>query len=173
MKKILTLLILTTFCISAFSQKKPEQPPKTAGTSDILKTDKWIENFKIKKEKFNVYLGYQDIEPMIQQIKGDTLEVYKITFDKRKSSEMEFTKYATINGKIIREGFYKIENDTLTVISNSYNYIGAFKTTIQYSVDKYGFFKVINENSESIDRNKLSDKYLKLPEVNVPPPAKN
>lgn len=101
------------------------------------------------------------------------LEVYKISFDKRKTSEMEITKYATRESKIICEGFYKVNDDTLTVIYNSYDYIGVFKTITQYSIDTYGFFKVINQNKESINRNKLSDKYLKLAEVNVPQPAKN
>lgn len=75
MKKIFTLILLTTFFTNAFSQKKPKPKPelRSVGTSDISKTDKWKENFIIKKEKFNVYLGYQDLDENLRQMKSDTL----------------------------------------------------------------------------------------------------
>jgi len=174
MKKTLTLLLLTLLYFPAFSQEKPAPPKlRSAGTSEILKTDKWVENFKIKKEKFNVYLGYQKLNDILRQENGDTLEVYKITFDKRKSSEKEITKYATRKGKIICEGSYKVSGDTLTIIYNSFDYIGAYKSTAQYTIDKYGFFKEIGVKTESIDTDKLSDKYLKPAELKVPEPPKN
>ncbi|MBC8987026.1 hypothetical protein H9X96_14730 [Pedobacter sp. N36a] len=172
MKRIFTLILFTTFFTNAFSQKKPKPEFRTVGTSDIAKNDKWKEDFKIKKEKFNIYLGYQAINSDLRQINGDTLEVYKITFDKRKSSEMEITKYATRNGKIIREGFYKVENDTLTVINDDYDYIGAFRMTDKYVTDKYGL-KKISGKMKGIDTENLSDKYQKPAEMKAPLPAKN
>lgn len=75
MKKILTV-ILAFVSINTYAQKGP--PPvkvRLAGTSDILKTDKRLADFSIKKTKFNVYLGYQQPEEMIRQTKGDTLQV--------------------------------------------------------------------------------------------------
>lgn len=173
MKNILTLILLTVFFTNSFSQKKPNPIPRIAGTSDLSKSDKWRENFIIKKEKFNVYLGYQSLNSNLRQIKGDTLAVYKIAFDKRKSSIMEITKYATRNGKIVAEGSYEIKKDTLITIANSYDYIGAFKIITKYSTDKYGFFEEINQKMLGIDTEKLSDKYLKPAEMKVPPPAKN
>lgn len=83
---------------------------------------------------------------------------------------MEIPKYVTQKGKIFRERFYEIKNELLTVVFKLYCYYGAFKTTTQYSTDKYGFFKVINQNSESINSNMLSDRYIKMPEA--PSPAK-
>jgi len=136
MKKIFTLILFTTFFTNAFSQKKPKLELRTVGTSDISKTDKWKENFTIKKKKFNVYLGYQYLSQNLRQAKGDTLEVYKITFDKLKSSEIEITKYATRNGRIIIEGSYKVENDTLIVCTNTYDYIGAYRMTDKYVIGK-------------------------------------
>lgn len=175
MKKILTLLLLTTFCISAFSQKKPKpKPPEvlTVGTSKITSKDKLIGTFKIKNKQYNIYCGYQDLNSNLRQEKGDTLEVYKIVADKWKYSEMEITKYATRKGKIIVEGFYKIEKDTLIVTTDAYDYIGAYRMTDKYITDKYGLKKVSDE-MKAIDTQNLSDRYIKSAEMNVPPPARN
>lgn len=175
MKKILTLLLLTTFCISAFSQKKPKpKPPEvlTVGTSKITSKDKLIGNFKIKNKRYNIYCGYQDLNSNLQQEKGDTLEVYKIVADKLKYSEMEITKNATRKGKIIREGFYKIENDTLIVTEHGFDYYNADKLTTKYIAHKYGL-KEVSKEMKGIDTKNLSDRYLKPTEVKVPPPARN
>lgn len=163
MKKVLTpLLFLTVFMLNAYGQKKAGLPKtRIVGTSDLSKADQWKENFQFGKEKYNVYLGYQAINNNLRQVKGDTLQVYKITFDKRKSSQIEITKYATRNGKIIVEGFYKIEKNVLVVVYNTYDYIGAYKTTTQYSPDKYGFFNEIDQKTIALDTDKLSEKYIK------------
>ena len=126
MKKILTVLLFTSFCISAFSQKKSELPKvvgtSTVGTSTITKKDKLIDNFTIKNKKYKIYLG--NIEPnwALEQEKADTLLVYKIIAENYKYSELEFNKYATRKGKIIRESFYNIKNDTLTIIEKSFDW---------------------------------------------------
>lgn len=175
MKKILTLLFLTTFCISAFSQKKPKpKPPEvlTVETSKITINDKLIGDFKIKNKKYNIYCGYQNPNSFLQQENGDTLQVYKIVADKSKYSEMEITKYATRKGKIIRESFYKIEKDTLIVTAEYFDYSGAFRLTDKYITDKYGLKKVSDE-IKSIDTENLSDKYIKPAKMNLPPPIKN
>ncbi|WP_123867253.1 hypothetical protein [Chryseobacterium joostei] len=177
MKKILTFLLLATCCISAFSQKgpKPKGVFSTVGTSEITKKDKLIGTYKIRNKRFNVYCGYQDLDTDLRQEKGDTLEVYKIVSsekDKWKHSEFEITKYATRNGKIIREGFYKAENDTLTVTEHGFDYYNADKLITKYITDKYGL-KEISKEMKGINSQNLSDKYLKPAEVKVPPPAKN
>lgn len=172
MQKILTI-ILAFVSINAFAQKTP--PPKAvkiAGTSDILKTDKRQADFSIKKTKFNVYLGYQKPEEMIRQEKGDTLQVYKITRDKLKFSDLEIVKYATRKGKIIGEGKYKLANDTLTVTQNSYDYIGTYTITTKYITDKWGLKKV-SDDMRGIKLENLTDRHLKPAEMKVPVEPRN
>lgn len=106
--------------------------------------------------------------------KNDTLEVYKfvqIEKDKWKFSEFEIIKYATRNGKIIREGSYKIENDTLMVVTDFYSYSGSYRMTDKYITDKYGL-KQISDEMKSIDTENLSDKYIKPAKMIVPPPTR-
>lgn len=172
MQKILTI-ILAFVSINAFAQKIP--PPKAvkiAGTSDILKTDRRQADFSIKKTKFNVYLGYQKPEEMIRQEKGDTLQVYKITRDKLKVSDLEIVKYATRKGKIIGEGKYKLTNDTLIVTQNSYDYIGAYTITTKYITDKWGLKKV-SDDMKGIKLENLTDRHLKPAEMKVPVEPRN
>lgn len=172
MQKILTIF-LAFVSINAFAQKTP--PPKAvkiAGTSDILKTDKRQADFSIKKTKFNVYLGYQKPEEMIRQEKGDTLQVYKITRDKLKVSDLEIVKYATRKGKIVGEGKYKLANDTLTVTQNSYDYIGAYTITTKYITDKWGLKKV-SDDMKGIKLENLTDRHLKPAEMKVPVEPRN
>lgn len=172
MRKILTI-ILAFVSINAFAQKTP--PPKAvkiAGTSDILKTDKRQADFSIKKTKFNVYLGYQKPEEMIRQEKGDTLQVYKITRDKLKFSDLEIVKYATRKSKIIGEGKYKLTNDTLIVTQNSYDYIGAYTITTKYITDKWGLKKV-SDDMKGIKLENLTDRHLKPAEMKVPVEPRN
>lgn len=171
MKKIITLII-SLISINAFAQKSP--PPATvrlAGTSDILKTDKRLSDFSIKKTKFNTYLGYQKPEQMRQQKKGDTLKVYKITRDKLNFSHLEIVKHGTKNGKIILEGTYQVVNDTLIVTENSYDYIGAYKMTTKYVTDKWGFKKVSGD-MKGIPLKNLTERHLKPAEMKVPPVVK-
>nr|WP_198999606.1 hypothetical protein [Flavobacterium sp. ASV13] len=169
MKKTIILLIVIFIKTTAFSQKKKSsQLPITIGTSEILRTDKWIENFSIKKEKFNVYCGYQKRVCNLEEDKIDTLIVYKIAFDKAKYSQLEITKLAVENGKIISEGYYMIKNDTLKVVMNYYNYIEASRITDIYVLDKYRFLKKISDKMEAIENEKLSNKYRKPLRVNVP-----
>ncbi|MGV3546221.1 MAG: hypothetical protein ACO1N4_04105 [Pedobacter sp.] len=172
MKEILTI-ILAFVSISVLAQKKTPVPPavRTVGTSDILKTDKRLADFSIKKTKFNVYLGYQP-ERMIRQEKGDTLQVYKIAKDKLKFSHLEITKYATRKGKIIGEGKYSLVNDTLIVTQNMYDYIGAYSMIKKYVTDKWGL-KLINDDMKGIPLEKLTERYLKPAEMKVPAPARN
>ena len=172
MQKIL-IIFLVFVSINAFAQKAP--PPKAvkiAGTSDILKTDKRQADFSIKKTKFNVYLGYQKPEEMIRQEKGDTLQVYKITRDKLKFSDLEIVKYATRKGKIIGEGKYKLTNDTLIVTQNSYDYIGAYIITTKYITDKWGLKKV-SDDMKGIKLENLTDRHLKPAEMKVPVEPRN
>lgn len=173
MKKILTI-ILAFVCVNVSAQKKtpPPQPPRTAGTSDILKTDKRLADFSIKKTKFNVYLGYQKPEEMIRQEQGDTLQVYKITLDKLKFSHLEVVKFATRKGKIIGEGKFSLVNDTLVVMQNSYDYIGSFAMTTKYITDKWGLKKV-SDDMKGISFEKLTERHLKPAEMKVPPPTRN
>ena len=172
MKKILTLII-ATISFNSFAQKGP--PPATvrlAGTSDILKTDKRLADFTIKKTKFNVYLGYQKPSEIRQQSKGDTLQVYKITRDKLNFSHLEVVKYGTKNGKIILEGSYKLLNDTLIITENFYDYMGSFCITTKYITDKWGLKKV-SDDMKSIKLENLTERHLKPAEMKAPPPAKN
>lgn len=167
MKKILTV-ILAFVSINTYAQKGP--PPvkvRLAGTSDILKTDKHLADFSIKKTKFNVYLGYQQPEEMIRQTKGDTLQVYKIVLAPRKFSHLEIIKYATRKGEIIAEGSYSLKNDTLTVITKSYDYIGAYAITTKYVTDKWGLKKVWDD-MKGIPLQNLTERHLKPAEMKVP-----
>lgn len=171
MKKIL-IIIITFLSLNTFAQKKPPPPAmvRTAGTSDILKTDKRLADFSIKKTKFNVYLGYQKPEEMIRQTKGDTLQVYKIALDKLKFSHLEITKYATRKGEIIGEGSYTLKDDTLTVTQKFYDYIGAYAITTKYITDKWGLKKVWDD-MKGIPLDQLTERHLKPAEMKVPPPA--
>ena len=173
MKEILTI-ILAFVSISVLAQKKTPLPPavRTVGTSDILKTDKRLPDLMLRKTKFNVYLGYQKPDEMIRQEKGDTLQVYKITGDKLKFSELEITKYATRKGKIIGEGKYSLVNDTLIVTQNMYDYIGAYSMIKKYVTDKWGL-KLINDDMKGIPLEKLTERHLKPAEMKVPAPARN
>lgn len=173
MKKTLTLF-LAFVSISVFAQKKTP-PPKTvrlAGTSDILKTDKRLADFSIKKTKFNVYLGYQKPEEMIRQEKGDTLQVYKITRDKLKFSDLEIKKFATRKGKIIGDGKFSLVKDTLIVTENFYDYIGSYRMVTKYITDKWGLKKV-SDDMKGIKMEDLTDRHLKPAEMKSPPPARN
>jgi hypothetical protein len=173
MKEILTI-ILAFVSISVLAQKKTPLPPavRTVGTSDILKTDKRLADFSIKKTKLNVYLGYQEPERMIRQEKSDTLQVYKIAKDKLKFSHLEITKYATRKGKIIGEGKYSLVNDTLIVTQNMYEYIGAYSMVKKYVTDKWGL-KLIDDDMKGIPLEKLTERHLKPAEMKVPAPAGN
>lgn len=172
MKNIIAL-IFAFISLNTFAQKTPPpKPPRTAGTSDILKTDKRLADFIIKKTKFNVYLGYQKPEEMMRQEKEDTLQVYKITLDKLKFSHLEIVKYGAKNGKIIAEGKYELKNDTLTVTRNSYNYIGSYCITKKYITDKWGL-KEIRDDMKGIPHDQLTERHLKPAEMRVPVPAKN
>lgn len=172
MKKFITIFIIL-ISIKTFAQKGP--PPKTvrlAGTSDILKTDKRLADFSIKKTKFNVYLGYQKPDEIQRQQKNDTLYKYKITLDKLKFSHLEIAKYGTRAGKIILEGSYKLVNDTLIVTENFYDYIGSFCITTKYITDKWGLKKV-SDDMKGISIENLNERHLKPVEMKDPPPAKN
>lgn len=171
MKNLLTTII-ALISINVFAQKGP--PPKTvrlAGTSDILKTDKPLADFSIKKTKFNVYLGYQKPEQMRQQKKGDTLQVYKIAKDKLNFSHLEIVKYGTKDGKIILEGNYKLMNDTLIVTENFYDYMGSFCIIYKYVTDKWGLKKV-SDDMKGIPLEKLTERHLKPAKMKVPPVIK-
>lgn len=173
MKKILPI-ILVLVSISVFAQKKTSPPPvvRTAGTSEILKTDKRLADFSVKKIKFNVYLGFQEPERMIRQERGDTLQVYKITKDKLKFSDLEVVKFATRKGKIIGEGKFSLVNDTLIVTQNMYDYIRAYSMVKKYVTNKWGLKKV-SEDMKGISLENLTERHLKPAEMKVPPPAKN
>lgn len=171
MKKIFTIII-ALISINSFAQKgKPPVAVRLAGTSDILKTDKRLADFTIKKTKFNVYLGYQKPDEIRRQEKGDTLQVYKITLDKLKFSHLEIVKYGTKDGKIILEGDYKLLNDTLIVKGNFYDYMGSFCIKKKYITDKWGL-KEISDDMKGIKLEKLTDRHLKPSEMKVPPMIK-
>ncbi|MDQ8006017.1 MAG: hypothetical protein REI64_14540 [Pedobacter sp.] len=171
MKKILTIII-TLISINSFAQKgKPPVAVRLAGTSDILKTDKRLADFTIKNTKFNVYLGYQKPDEIRRQQKSDTLQVYKITLDKRKFSDLEIVRYGTKNGKIILEGEYKLLNDTLIVKGNFYDYTGPFCITTKYVTDKWGLKKV-SDDMKGIALENLTERHLKPAEMKVPPMIK-
>ncbi|TKC01756.1 hypothetical protein [Pedobacter cryotolerans] len=167
--KISFLILLSFVSMGAFSQNKRPKPvaQRIVGTSDILKTDKRLADFSIKKTKFNVYLGYQKPDGLPELRKEDTLQVYKITLDKLKFSHLEIVKYATKNGKIITEGSYKLKNDTLTVTQNAYDYIGSFCMTKKYITDKWGL-KEISDDMKGIPIENLTERHLKPAEMKVP-----
>ena len=164
MKKIFSFIFLTTFFINAFSQKKSNQPKLIpVETSTVSKADKWVENFVIKQKKYKVYTSYNDPKnSALRQKKGDTLQIYKILDNKY--IELEINKYATRNGKIIRESSYTVKNDTLIIITDDYDYTGAYRTTDKYVTYKYGL-KKISDTMKAIDTDTLSDKYLKSAEM--------
>ncbi|RZL39541.1 MAG: hypothetical protein EOO96_00330 [Pedobacter sp.] len=173
MKKLL-IIILASISINALAQKKTPPPAmvRIVGTSDILKTDKRMADFSIKKTKFNVYLGYQKPEEMIRQEKGDTLQVYKITRDKLKFSDLEIKKIATKKGKIIRDGKFSLVKDTLIVTENFYDYIGSYHMVTKYITDKWGLKKV-SEDMKGIKLEDLTDRHLRPAEMKSPPEPKN
>lgn len=174
MKKAFAVFVFILFFQFSFSQKKaPLPPPDLGSASDITSSDKLVENFKIKKEIYNVYLRKERERLDSRQVKGDVFETYKICMNKRIWSLKDFPKYATAQGKIIAEGSYKVENDILTVIEKSYGYIGAYQNTTQYTIDKIGYFKEVSQKTEAIDASTLSDLYVKPAAMNVPLPAKN
>lgn len=173
MKEIFALIFFISLNTSTQSQNKTKEPEfvTVAGSSEISTQDKWIANFSIKKDVFNVYCGYQQPSSLLQQEANDTLEVYKISYLDGKISKLEITKFATRNGKISVEGFYKIEKDTLTVVTDYYDYMGAFRITDLYVTDQYGF-KKLSDKMEAIHTDSLSDRYIKPSEMLVPPAAK-
>lgn len=175
MKKILIFFILFLAGNIAFSQKRGDLPPTKdpiAGRSDIAKYDNWVDNLVIKKKKFNIYCGYQPISSELGQIAGDTLQIYKFTLDKYKVSTLEITRFATKEGKIITEGSYSVNNDTLILKTRSFNYFGALEVIETYTADNYGL-KKIAEKLTPIATSSLSERYLLPAAVNVPMPAKN
>lgn len=172
MKKTILLLITLLVTITGFSQKK--ESPKPPEVPSISKNDKWVENFSLKKEKFKVFCGYQPPSKYMDQKNNDTLVQYKIAFYKNTYSLLEITKLATKNGKIIREGYYTVKNDTLTVITDYYDYYHTGRITDIYVLDKYGFLKKISDKMSIIKTDSLSDRYLKPIKFEAPPlPAKN
>lgn len=170
MKNILILFLSFLINTAVFSQKKygaVKVDLTVADISRISKNDKWIKSFTIKKKIFNVYCGFKKPDYSLRQEVNDTLEVYKVSLNKEKYSQVEITKFATRKGKIIKEGFYKINNDTLTVATHFYDYIGAYRITDKYIVYKYGLKKVSDE-MQDIDNETLSDRYIKTAEDVVP-----
>lgn len=156
--------------VTAFSQKKKRpQPPATVGSSPITKNDKWEENFSLKKEKFTVYCGYQAPSVNLEQKKNDTLIQYKIALYRTTYSHLKITKLATQNGKIIREGYYTLKNDTLMVVTNHYNYYHANRITDIYVVDKYRYLDKISDKIEEINTDSLPERYLKTVKLPGPP----
>jgi len=163
MKTLLTLLLSLFISNIALAQEKPTA---VVGQSLLTKKDKLVQSIMLGKKKFNIYLSEK-----IANEEG-TYQLYKIVENKRKLSELEFPKQAIRNGKITAEGSYKITNNTLVIINDSYDYIGAYRITEVYVLGKYGL-KMTSDKMVAIDTDKLPDNYLKSAEMKQPVPAKN
>lgn len=171
MKNLLLLLTLTIFSLTTSAQKPPPAKLRIAGTSDLTQKDKLVERFTLGKKKFTVYCGPQAPKWELRQEPGDTLKVYKIAAAGATFSTQEITQLATRKGKIIAEGTYKIDNDTLHVYSNVYDYTGAYRLTDIYISDQCGL-KKIADKMEAIRYETITDKYLKPAEMKPILPAK-
>lgn len=89
--------------------------------------------FHSQKEKFTVYCTYKTPNVNLEQKKNDTLIQYKIAHCKTSYNQLEVIKLTTKSGKIIREGYYTGKNNTLTVVTDSYDYYNATRITYIYT----------------------------------------
>lgn len=171
MKKTLTLLAAMLISTSIFAQKKPTaKHDAVVGSSDVAKKDKLVESFTLGNKKYNVYLSKTAIQPLSGK-QDDVFELYKIVPAKRTFAELEIPKFTMRNGKITGEGFYKIENGKLMITTDSYDLIGAYRTTEIYITDKYGL-KKISDKMTAINTD-ISDKYVQPAEMKQPFSSKN
>lgn len=171
LKKLTPLLMLSLCGLSASAQKPPPPKERMAGTSDLNRKDKRVEQITLGKKKFTIYCGPQAPNRELRQENGDSLLVYKITAPGATYSILEIPKLATRKGKIIGEGSYKVAKDTLYVYINSYDYIGAYRLTNTYVSDKYGL-KKIADHMEAIKYESITEEYLKPAEMKTIFPAK-
>lgn len=169
MKKALLLLALILSITIHSQQKKKKKvvvPVSIEQSSDVTKNSKWIEKFKLKGNVYNVYLKQQKPKSTMQQIETDTLIEYQFVIENRRTSIQNIQKYATVKGKIGREGFYKIKGDTLITIVSYYDpYHGGILIN-KYVPDKYGWLTEVKSEMKAIDTDSLSDRYIKTEEMN-------
>jgi len=177
-KKVIFLAAVILNSSMGYSQqkKKKQNPPPVSveGTSYITKDSKWIEKFILKGNVYNVYLKNQKPSEMMEQTEKDTLIDYLFVVEKMRFSIKEIQKYATVKGKIGREGFYKVKGDTLITTVNYYDPYHGGTLITRYVPDKQGWLKEISADMKGIDTDTLSDRYIKNEKMLSPyEPGKN
>ncbi|WP_289659831.1 hypothetical protein [Flavobacterium panacagri] len=171
MKNIFILLVLFLSVTAIHSQqnkiKKTIIKPAVSNTASIQK--KRIETIKIKGNLYDVYWVYEK-KLMSEQTPQDTLIWYDFTFKNTKGSAYykESQKYATIKGKIAREGFYKVKNDTLVVTVNYYDPYHGGRLIDYYVPDKKGYLREVKSEMKAIDTDTVSDRYIKTERMKAP-----
>lgn len=163
MKKSILFLMLLLFQTIIFSQKKKKNvnAPVISIENATTKSSKLVEKIKLKGVVYSVYLKSQKPSEMMDQKENDTLIEYHFTSGNSTYTILEIQKYATINGKIAREGFYKIKGDTLITSVNYYDPYHGGNLTNKYIPAKYGRFEEVKSEMKGIDTEILSDKYIK------------
>ena|SRR6218665_645455 len=176
MKNIFILLVLFLSISTIRSQQKKNTKAITKPTAlnTTPKLEKRIETIKIKGHLYDVYLRHEK-ELMSQQTTQDTLVTYDFTFKNTKSSAIARTaqKYATIKGKIAREGFYRIINDTLAVTVDYYDPYHGGRFIDYYVPDKKGWLRQVKDEMKGIDTDTVSDRYIKTEKMKAPYNGKN
>ena len=151
MNKYLASILLTGLLSVSYAQISDDNQFGIAGVSSI----------KIKNKKLAVYLSTEIYKNENSSTENDSIQTIKIAVDNQKYSEINIIKFKTKKGFIVNEGSYKVENDTLIVYEDMYDYIGAYRIIEKYIPDQFGM-KKISEEMISIDTDSLPDNYLKF-----------
>lgn len=164
MRKTIFLLILISFQAVVYSQKKKNnvnKPTVSTATFNVTKSSRLVEKIKLNGIIYNVYLKSQKPSEMMNQKENDTLVEYHFTYANSNYPIIEIQQYATVNGKIAREGFYKVKNDTLITSVNYYDPYHGGNFTNHYISSKYGKLEEVKSAMKAIDSEILSDRYIK------------
>lgn len=168
------VLFLSLTVVHSQQKKSTKNIIKPTVSTSVPKLEKRIETIKIKGNVYDVYLKYEK-ELMSEQTSQDTLILYDFAFKNTKSSAIGRTaqKYATIKGKIAREGSYKIKNDTLIITVDYYDPYHGGRLIDYYVPDKKGWLREVKDQMKGIDTDTVSDRYIKNEKMTAPYNGKN
>ncbi len=169
MKSIFLAFSLILSAFSGYSQQKKikKTAPIPVSYNHIAKESQRIAKIKLKGNVYDVYQN--NIKSLMsEQTPSDTLIEYDFTFEKTKLTVANIQKYATIKGKIAREGFYKVKGDTLILTVNYYDPYHGGALIESFVPDKNGWLKEVKSVMKPIDTDTVSERYIKTEKMSAP-----
>lgn len=169
MKSIFLVFAFILGAFSGYSQQKKIKKTTTVPVSysNTTKESQRIAKIKLKGHVYDVYQNSMNTL-MSEQTPNDVLIEYDFTFGNTKSTVANIQKYATIKGKISREGFYKVKGDTLILTVNYYDPYHGGALIESYVPDKKGWLREVKSEMKPIDTDTVSEKYIKTEMMAAP-----